>query len=520
MHTDARTLDDGAVLEGDLCIVGAGAAGLSVALEWVGAPHSVLLLEGGGFDLEPAMQDLYRGEIVGQPYFPLQAARLHYFGGTTGHWSGFCSTYDAIDFEQRSWVPHSGWPIGREELDPFYARAHRLLDLGPYEYDAGAWARRDPELAALPVDPRVVWTKMWHFSPPTRFGTKYRDAIVGARNVHLYTHANVCEVEANDALTAVRGLRVRTLGGKELAVRARRYVLACSTIQNARLLLASNRQATAGLGNAHDLVGRYFMEHIEMPAAELVLAPPHAARTKLYAFDFGRTKARGELALSAAVQREHGILNGTASLAPGALGEAVQSTFQFLNPDVLAAMMAWEKGGKVGPPPLASPNSPRADSARAAAPRFFHLATRQEQAPNPDSRVTLSAERDALGMPRVKLDWRLTELDKRSMRTFYELLGRELGRTGAGRVQIRGWLLDDERNWPAFLSGGWHHMGTTRMHPDPARGVVDVNCRVHGLGNLYVAGAAVYPTAGAANPTLTLVALSLRLSDHLKTTPA
>src|SRR5687767_14204872 len=309
MHTDARSLDDGAVLEGDLCIVGAGAAGLSVALEWVGAAHRVLLLEGGGFDLEPAMQDLYRGEIVGQPYFPLQAARLHYFGGTTGHWSGFCSTYDAIDFEQRPWVPHSGWPIRREELDPFYARAHRLLDLGPYEYDAGAWARRDPELAALPVDPRVVWTKMWRFSPPTRFGTKYRDAIVGARNVHLYTHANVCEVEANDALTAVRGLRVRTLGGKELVVRARRYVLACSTIQNARLLLASNRQATAGLGNAHDLVGRYFMEHIEMPAAELVLAPPHSARTKLYAFDFGRTKARGELALSAAAQREHGILN-------------------------------------------------------------------------------------------------------------------------------------------------------------------------------------------------------------------
>jgi choline dehydrogenase-like flavoprotein len=161
------------------------------------------------------------------------------------------------------------------------------------------------------------------------------------------------------------------------------------------------------------------------------------------------------------------------------------------------------------------------DSVRAvAAPRFFHLMTRQEQAPNPDSRVTLSAEKDALGMPRAKLDWRMTELDKRSIRAFYQLLGTEIGRTGMGRVQIRDWLLDDDRTWPSSISGGWHHMGTTRMHADPRQGVVDVNCRVHGLGNLYVAGSSVYPTAGAANPTLTLVALSLRLSDHLKSTLA
>jgi choline dehydrogenase-like flavoprotein len=520
MHTDTRTLENGTVLEGDLCIVGAGAAGLSVALEWVNSPHKVLLLEGGGFDFEPEMQELYRGEIVGQPYYPLQAARLHYFGGTTGHWAGLCSPYDAIDFEKRPWVPHSGWPIRREDLDPFYARAHRVLDLGPYEYDAEEWRRRDPDLVPLPLDRRLIWTKMWQFSPPTRFGTKYRDTIVGAPNVHLYTHANVCEVDANDALTSVQGLRVRTLGGKEHRVRARCYVLACCSIQNARLLLASNRQATTGLGNAHDVVGRYFMEHIEMPGGQLVLAQPESAKMKIYAFQFGRTKARGELALRAEVQREHGILNGTASVEPGVPDELAKSTFQFFTPQVVAAFREWEKRGRTGPPPFPLPERSTADSAALAVPRFFHLATRQEQAPNPDSRVTLSAEKDALGMPRVKLGWRLTELDKRSIRTFYQLLGRELGRSGTGRVQIREWLLDDDRTWPSYLSGGWHHMGTTRMHADPKQGVVDANCRVHGLGNLYVAGAAVYPTAGAANPTLTLVALSLRLSDHLKTTLA
>ena len=516
MHTDARTLENGSVIDGDLCIVGAGAAGISIALQWLNSPRRVILLEGGGFDLEPAMQDLYRGDIVGQPYYPLQSARLHYFGGTTGHWAGFCSPYDPIDFEKRDWVPHSGWPIKRQDLDPFYARANKILDLGPYEYDASDWVKRDKDLEPFPFEAARVWTKMWQFSPPTRFGTRYRDAIVNARGVHLYTHANVCEIEANEGVSAIDGLRVRTLDGKEHRVRARQYVLACCSIQNARLLLASNRRATAGLGNGNDLVGRYFMEHLEIPSAELVLAKPQSTKTKMYMLDYGTTKARGELSLSAQAQKEHQILNGTSSLEVGALGEPVKSTFQFLPPDMIRQMMAWEKSGKKGPPPLIASLPPSAMAPPPTSPRVFHLMTRQEQAPNPNSRVTLSTEKDAMGMPRVRFDWQLTELDKRSIRTYYKLLGQEMGRTGVGRIQMRDWLLSDDRTWPSFISGGWHHMGTTRMNDDPKQGVVDANCRVHGIGNLYVAGAATYPTAGSANPTLTVVALSLRLSDHLQ----
>ena len=511
MHIDARTLPNGSLLEADLCIVGAGAAGISMALEWIGSRHKVLLLEGGGLEYEAAVQDLYRGEIVGLPYYPLQAARLHYFGGTTGHWAGFCATMDPIDFAKRDWVPHSGWPIRREDLDPFYARAQPLLQLGPYEYAASDWQRRDSTLVPLPLDPRVLWTKMWQFSPPTRFGARYRDAVIGAPNVHLYTHANVCELEANESLTAVEGVRVRTLDGKEHRARARHYVLACCSVQNARLLLASNRRAPAGLGNAHDLVGRFFMEHIEMPGGHL--ATSKAVNTKMYALEFGRTKARGELALSAAVQREQRIVNGTVALEPGAPGEVAKSTFEWATPELLAAFREWEARGGAGPPPTGIPAPPPPGE-----PRFFHLVTRLEQAPNPDSRVMLSAERDALDMPRAKLDWRLTDLERRSFRVFYEVMGRELGRSGAGRVQLLDWVSRDDGYWPSTLSGGWHHMGTTRMHENPRFGVVDANCRVHGVGNLSAAGASVYATGGAANPTLTLVALSLRLSDHLKRT--
>jgi choline dehydrogenase-like flavoprotein len=232
----------------------------------------------------------------------------------------------------------------------------------------------------------------------------------------------------------------------------------------------------------------------------------------MYDFAFGETKARGELALGPELQRDRQMLNATVSLMPGTLAGQAQSTFQAFPPNALKSFRA-----PTQPDEDSVTQSPGEVSASfATPPRIFDLLTRQEQAPNPDSRVTLGAERDALGMPRVKLDWRLTELDRRSFQAFYEVLGRELGRSGVGRVRMRDWVMEKGPSWPSSLGGGWHHMGTTRMHADPKRGVVDANCRVHGVGNLYVAGASVYPTAGCANPTLTLVALSLRLSDHLE----
>ena len=236
----------------------------------------------------------------------------------------------------------------------------------------------------------------------------------------------------------------------------------------------------------------------------------------MYSFEFGKTKARGELALSSASQRAGGLLNATVSLTPAALEAPPMSTFEQFPPDSMPSFRGAARANSTTP--IAEPNAqtPRAPTA-AEPPRLFALLTRQEQAPNRESRVTLTPERDAMGMPRVKLDWRLTTLDRRSFRGFYEVLGRELGRRGIGRVRMHDWVLESESApWPKSLGGGWHHMGTTRMHADPRRGVVNESCRVHGLANLHVAGAAVYPTAGCANPTLTLVALSLRLSDHLK----
>jgi choline dehydrogenase-like flavoprotein len=504
MHIDARKLESNSVITGDICIIGAGAAGISMAMEWNNTGTKVILLEGGGFEYDDKVQDLYAGKSSGQRYYPLRSARLHQFGGTTGHWAGFCSVLDPIDFEKREWVDNSGWPIRKEDLDPAYARAHQYLQLGPYDYNLEYWQRTDDKLKPA-LESKTVWNKIWQFSPPTRFGKVYKEPILNSRNIHLYTYANVVDITGNEAVRAIESVTIKNLEGKTHTVKAKVFILACCSIQNARLLLASNKQKSKGIGNDNDQVGRYFMEHLEMKSAELWLTQPQAV--ELYMFNFGMTKVRAELAITAEAQRINRILNGTASLIPLDIArnrKPIIDVWTNEDPRVSADSLV---------------HSFRRSYARdnAIKDRAYELFTRIEQSPNPNSRVTLDNDTDALGVPRPHLHWELTALEKRSIRKIYELIGQAAGETGVGRIRMMDYLHQaDDTTWPSLTGGGWHHMGTTRMTDDPKTGVVDRNCKVYGVNNLYVAGASCFTTAGAVNPTLTLVALTLRLSDHLK----
>ena len=253
-------------------------------------------------------------------------ARLHYFGGTTGHWAGWCARLDPIDFEKRPWVPHSGWPIGYADLESYYARAHLYPELGAYEYSAAAFENPAEGHVALPLDEAVVWTKMWHFSPPTRFGKRYRPALVHANNTHVFTHAGVTDLETDADVRTLNTVHIHTKNGRHHQVRARFVVLACGAIQNARVLLAANRQAPNGLGNDHDQVGRYFMEHFEMGGGQLQLKENNTL--SLYASRFyGKRQPAGEFAITEQVQWQHGILNGTASTRPGRFPDEIASFF-------------------------------------------------------------------------------------------------------------------------------------------------------------------------------------------------
>lgn len=508
MHIDARELPDNTLIEGDICIVGTGPAGMSIALDWDHTPHKVIFLEGGGLDYDDQVQDLYAGQTTGQKYYPLKSTRLHYFGGTSNHWSGYCAPYEPLDFEKRAYIPHSGWPISRSDLDPYYAKAQNILDLGPFEYDVAYWQKQDPALQSLLPDNPSVCNKVWQFSPPTRLAKKYGPQIMASKNIHLYTYANLIDIVANDQVNAIKELTVTNSTGKKHTVKAKRYILACSTIQNARLLLSCNKQAPHGLGNDHDLVGRFFMEHLQIKSAWLFLPRPDPL--KLYMIEPGVTKMRCELAITPEAQKKYKILSGTASFLPFGIAQHAKSSIETWNNDDPRQSLSNFRTSNAASRQKASPESLKTSS------RFL-LSTRIEQAPNPNSRVTLSQEKDALGMPRSILHWELTPFEKRSVRTMYELIGQEVGRAGVARLQLMEHLQDaSDYTWPEFTSGGWHHMGTTRMSSDPRTGVVDANCKLHCIDNLYIAGASTFVTAAAPNPTLTIVALSLRLSDHLK----
>jgi len=507
MHVDARDLPNNSVIQGDVCIIGAGAAGISIALEWITTPYKVILLEGGGFEYDDKVQELYNGKTTGQKYYPLKSARLHYFGGTTGHWVGMCSPFNEIDFKKRDWVPNSGWPIGRNDLDPFYARAHKTLKLGPFNYDLEFWRKEVPNLIPYPLDKNIIWNKIWQFSQ-ARFGNLYRENIVNAKNVHLYTYANAVEINATDNVSEVNEVVVKNYAGKTHTVKAKHFILACGAIQNARMLLASNSQEKAGLGNNNDIVGRYFMEHLELHGAELWMIKPFP--TDLYSWSYGKTRAYAELAIKEEVQAREKITNGTVSfsrLSAGKYAKSKMETWQEPDPRKSSEKL-YKNYGEA---------AELAKNEKGNIERAFLLQIRIEQAPNPNSRVTIDTERDELGVPRAHLNWELTALDKKSVRRIFYILGRQMAIAGLGRMKLKDYLRDEKDDaFPDSTSGGWHHMGTTRMSDNPKNGVVDSNCQVHGINNLYVAGSGCYVTSAAPNPTLTLVALSIRLSDFVK----
>jgi choline dehydrogenase-like flavoprotein len=519
---DARAVPRDHTIQTDVCIIGAGAAGITLARQFVSQPFRVCLLESGGLEFEKETQSLYAGESTGFPYPPLDAARLRYFGGTTNHWTGWCQPLDDIDFEPRPWIPYSGWPFTKEHLDPFYARAQSLCELGPYRYDADAW--ETPSAPPFHFMSDRLMTKIIQLSPPTRFGQVYRDEIAGAGNVSLNLHANVINIETPDNGRTVTRVRVASLQGHRYWVAAKVFILATGVIENARLLLASHQGRRAGLGNQHDLVGRFFMEHPWQKSAVVLLSDPYLP-LRLYGYypsprhdnpqgSRRRTVVKGSLVPTRETQRSVRLVNFRAHLEP--IQPKGIASLRLLVNAVRKPSMPEDLSTHLGNVIADIDDVARLGYGKvfkgAAPVHTAELYCGIEQVPDPQSRVTLSTERDALGQQRAVLHWRLTAADTQAIRRATELIAEEFGRAGLGRVKL---LLDDEHD-PSQPLIGYHHTGTTRMHRDPKQGVVDENCRVHDISNLFIAGSSVFPTSGASNPTLTIVALALKLADHVK----
>ena len=542
---DARTLSDGEIIDTDLCIVGAGTAGMTLAYQLRNQPFRICLVESGGLTPDPQTQDLHRGDNIGHPYFELHSARARHFGGTTNRWFIPCNgqavgvrmrPLDPIDFEEREWVPYSGWPFRKETLDPYYDRAQRFCRIDPVSFQVADWS--DAEHAALfdlrDTDAKTV---IFKFGSRLPFVETYYPAVRRADNITILLHANVTEILTDEDGHRVRELRVNCFGGKQLFIRAKRFVLAAGALEIPRIMLLSNRQQTAGIGNQHDLVGRFFMEHPHFRTGIFVPSDARLFQTAAlynHIHMVGSVPVIGKLALKEPAIRRERLLNYVGELMP--VMDLESSLYAFKIPRIDAqgvqAFRDLKTAVKRRKPPadlhrrlvqMLADIKPLSVSAYRNVKRrilsavnkrrcmLFRLVNMSEQTPNPESRVTLTYQQDALGQKRIQLNWKLAPGDMQSAIRSQQLLDRALQRAGLGRLYTE----KEDEIIPRRIKGGWHQMGTTRMHADPKKGVVDGNSRVHGFSNLYIAGSSVFPTGGYANPSLTLIALSLRLADHL-----
>lgn len=528
MHLDLAQADADIVRDADVCVVGSGAAGISAARRLLARGRSVLLLESGGLDYEREIASLNAGESVGQPYYDLEDARLRFFGGTTAIWGGRIAALDPIDFQHRPWIPHSGWPFGIEALARYYDEARREFGLTEPPLSAEAVAQA---IGAPSFDRDRLALALWEFDGRfDRFTFRACADLVNHPRCTVATHATVTEIGLARGGSGVAELTVRSLSGRRLTVRPRTVLLAAGGIETPRLMLASRSVQSAGVGNDRDLVGRFFMEHPHARGGRIAGGRPWSILRA-----FGRThriggrKAAALIRLSDARQAQAGLLN--TSLTIGARQPAEARQFWGMRAYVgLKHDLAPTRSGRaawITAKRMASWTQRQVDPLRPwllqkAGRLEVALVVRAEQAPNPDSRITLSSTgRDRLGVPRPVLDWRLNGLDTASVRGLVATLGDELARLGCGRVEPASWLEDEGGAWRTdpMISvhplAGYHHMGTTRMADDPAKGVVDGYGRVHGVDNLYVVGSSVFPTSGWANPTLTIVALALRTADRI-----
>ena len=549
MIQSADEIVRGAVVHANICIVGGGPAGITLALELARGGKSVLLLESGDYEPSDDAQALNAGEVADAAlHSPPDKYRQRVLGGGTSIWGGRCMPFDPIDFAARPWVAHSGWPISYDDVEPYYAAANALCEAGEYEYDARLAAPGGMRPLLRGFAPRHFDVNgIERFSCPTNFGQRYRDRLRSSTTVRVLLRATVTRLRTSRDGSRIESLDVRNGRDSGFSVVADEVVLAMGGFETPRLLLTSDDVHAAGIGNANDLVGRYYMSHIAGTIGSLQVNGANDTVWHGYDVAADGTYCRRRIALRPDVQASLGLGNAVFRLHhpriadPGHRTGPLSAIFLAQNfisyeyskrlvSDVPPSAATWLRHGlnavtdpfstagflwhwlrdrtlaeRKFPSVIIRPRSNR-----------FSLDFHAEQVPNPDSRVSLATTRDRFGNRQVRVDWRYSRQDVDTVARSFDLLRDDLAEQSLGQLTLAHDEADIETVVRRDGAYGGHHIGTARMGASPQSGVVDGDGKVFGVNNLYLAGSASFPTSSQANPTLTIVALALRLADHLR----
>jgi len=464
--------------EYDSCIVGTGPAGMTLALKLAASGEKVLLLEAGGLSYSDRSQELYDCESVGHDAWP-KYTRLRYFGGTSNHWSGRCRPFEKSDFYDRSINGLPGWPIRYGEIEPYLPEAMTILDLDP---DAGFKPINKPSLEDH------FYPDAFAQSPPTRFQAKYIDQITASENIHCFFNATAVDIKLDQSHQAVTHIQVANYNGLSTPVKAGTFILCLGGLETPRFMLNCNKQIKSGIGNRTDMVGRCFMEHLNVPIGSFLYREPEAF-TKLQFF------TDDQFCQSSSIGKSNITMSIVSSVKSYGRTKAIKTFFK----NLACQMQIEDKVQFISD---------------FKCPGMGTIGTLIEQAPNLDSRVSLGDTTDSFGLLKAQLNWQIGAYDQNTIRQAALTMAKEFSNAGLGQIRLADFILNPEQE--IKFGHHAHHMGTTRMSDDPKYGVVDRNSKVHGLDNLYIAGSSVFSTGGACNPTMPIIQLCLRLADHLK----
>ena len=510
MFKDLKDFPSNSILEYDICIVGTGPAGISVAKQLLGTELKIAILESGGFEPEPEYQELNEGINSGPSHLSLESPRLRCFGGAGKLWAGHCAPFERDEFEKKSYVPLSGWPISLDDLNVYYKQAAKMLGISYekfYNKDLLGKTFKEKSFNEINRNDSFLSANVLQVSNVDHrdLAEKYKNDFESSANIDVIFHSTVTKLNFSKNIKNIESVSIADLDNNLGIVKAKIFVLACGALENPRILLTSKKFNKKGINNNSNLVGSCFMSHpgitevaeIYKNTSETCIKNETDNSFKVFFEITKRERIKQKiLRHSLSVSQFNNLTDKSTYTSGRIISEFERLLNDFNLFSAIKKIICEIKGENY------SSNN-------------WNLDVGLEQPPRLTNNLKLHDTRDALGVPKINMFWDdLSKIEKDTVIKSVKTMARELGLLGTGKIKFKNELLSGQSY--KHNDSINHHIGTTRMSDSSKTGVVDKNCKVFGISNLYIAGSSVFTTSSIVNPTYTIIALSLRLGEHLK----